>query len=394
MISMRILCGTFSLAIVGSFVALSTDANAQPTNTAAAAGGAWANVGTGNYTTGQLTTETGGTPGQSAPPYFDTSFGVMDETGTAWFTGNDLSAQQFVQSQVFGDLGAASPSPAPWGLAGPPASGDPNARFYNYGYGGTTAGSNFPTTAAEQRSITVNHWNNTNPDAGGTAAVGQQVFVPTSAKISIDFGFGGDEMFFDMIGGNSGQQSKFTASVEQLASYTINGIGAYTGGASGGLTYTASMQNNDAGPGGAYQAAQWGLGGGGGAVGFDTFGTRTWNGTTLNSATQGIPPNSIGTAISEITGMVDMISIGAGSVEENGGSFAVDFDSSAELTNFIRDFGNADGRVSFGPGMLGAITYEVNYDVWEVTAIPEPGPSMFLLSASLVVLGRRRRRSV
>lgn len=386
MISSRIVCGVLSIA--AAFAFCPALAVAQPTNTSAASGGIWTNVGTGIYNTGQVTTETGGIPGQTAAPYFDTSFGVMNETGTAWFTGNDLSAQQFIQSQVFGDLGSAAPSPAPFGLGAPPASGDPNARFYNYGYGGTTAGSNFPGTATEQRSVSVNHWTNTNPDAGGTAAIGQQVFVPTSAKISIELGWGGDEMFFDVIGGNSGDQSKFTATIDQLASYTINGIGAYTGSASGDLSYTASMQNNDAGPGGAYQAGQWGIGG----TAFDISGTRTWNGTTLGTPTQGIPANSIGTAISEVTGMVDMVSISPIDVIENGGILSVDFDSTATLTSFLRDFGNADGRVSYGPGMQGSLTYEVTYDVWEVSSVvPEPSSVTIFAFGGLALISRRRR---
>ena len=378
------------VAIVTAMISLPTLVIAQPSSSTVS-NGEWTNVGTGLYDTGVLTTDAGGIAGQTSGPYFDTSFGVMNEAGTPWFTGNDLLAQQYVQQQAFGNLGSASPSPNPWGHAGPPAVGDPAARHYNYGYGGTTAGSNFPTIAAEKRSITVNHWNNTNPDSVIMAAIGQQVYIPASATLEIDMGWGGDEMLFDMIGGLSGPQSKFRATVDQNASYDINGTGSYTGGASGEIIYSASMQDFDAGPGNAYRSGRWGLGPSSDA--FDTSGSRTWEGTTLSTVTQGIPPNSIGTAISEITGAADVINLTSSNIIENGGTFSIDFESTAELISFVREFGEADGRVSFGPGMQGSISYRVNYDIWEVTptAVPEPGSAAILVGLAMFVAQRRRR---
>lgn len=369
---------------------------AQPTNTTLPPGGSWVASGTGTYSTGTLNTETGGSPGQTAPPYFDTSFGVMDEPQTPWFTGNDLSAQQFIQKQVFGDLGAAAPSPAPWGFAGPPPAGDSQQRFYNYGYGGTTAGSNFPMGITEQRSLTVPHWNNPSPDAGGVGSAGQVVCIPVSAKITIGMGWGGDEMFLDIIGGDSGQQSNFMISTDIDAAYTINGTGAYTGSANGEILYNADIQNNDAGPGGAYQAGSWGLNNGGtaGAIGFNTGGSMTWNGTTVTPVSGGIPANSIGTAISEVTGMDDMYTLTAADVVDTGGSFSVDFDGAAMITSIVRNFGNADARASLGPGMAGTVTYEVQYEHWTIEVVPEPSAISLLLVAMMpaVTFLRRRRR--
>ena len=82
------------VAITTALISLPTLVIAQPTSTTVA-NGEWTNVGSGLYDTGVLTTDAGGIAGQTSGPYFDTSFGVMNEAGTPWFTGNDLLAQQF-----------------------------------------------------------------------------------------------------------------------------------------------------------------------------------------------------------------------------------------------------------------------------------------------------------
>ena len=95
---------------------------AAPALTTLPAGAFWQLNGTSNYDTGLQSTERGGENGQLVPPFNDTSFGVMNEAATPWFTGNDQSAQQYIQNQVFGNFGTSSP-PGPAG-----------ARFFNFGY--------------------------------------------------------------------------------------------------------------------------------------------------------------------------------------------------------------------------------------------------------------------
>ena len=376
-----------SLSIVLTLLA-SGISQAQPVNTTLPAGWSWVNLGNASYDTGNLTTDSGGVPGQTSPPYSDTSFGIMNEPSTPWFTGNDLSSQQFIQLQDFGDLGAASPSPAPWGFASAPPAGDSQQRFYNYGYQGTIAGSNFPAAATEQRTISVPHWNNANPDAGGVAVGSQEVWIPVSAKISVDVGWGGDEMYFDMIGGGSGPETQYKVTVDHDTSYSITGAGAYTGGSSGEIVYTASVQNLDAGP-GAYQAANWGQGPTSNA--FDVSGMMSWDTTTGSPVTQGIPENSIGTSIFDLTGMREMTIISSMDVIDNGGTFDVVFDSTATLLNILRVSGIADGRFSYGPGMFGQVQYTVEYERY-LAMVPEPGGLVLLASCWLLNPMRGRRR--
>lgn len=170
-------------------VANSLDA-ATPVLTMLPVGYTWDLSGTNAYDTTSLQTERGGTNGQGSGPYNDTSFGVMNEAGTPWNTGNDFSNQQFVQNQFAGNFGTNSP-PGPGG-----------ARFYNDGTPSvatvnttspaTSGGGNFPGNALENRSVSLTNWNNTNPDTATTATPGQVIFVPTAAYIKTTRGFGAD----------------------------------------------------------------------------------------------------------------------------------------------------------------------------------------------------------
>jgi hypothetical protein len=349
--------------------ALVSAAIAQPTNTTLPGGGGWSWVPVpamnGTYDTGLQGTPRGGAAGQTVGPFTDTSYGVMDETGTPWFTGSDQSAQQYVQRQLFGNFGTAG------------ASG----RFFNSGFGGTTSGSNFPRAATEQRSATLNHWNNSNPDAGGVASFGQVVFVPVSATLSIGNGFGADEMLLRIIGGNSGQRSQFfiDGTLNQSASTTA--FGGITNNAQ--IRVNAIVQANDAGP-GSYDVA-WGYGASNPSQvnlsrsgGIDAVFV---NGAFVQDPSQGIPPNSVGYSFTQNFNVLSTL-------VQNGGSFSVLFNASAEINNLVRNSGNADARAQMGPGMEGTARLVVQWQAFR--AIPTPGAAALLGLGTLAMTRRRR----
>lgn len=354
---------TSALAVV----AIASAAIAQPVNTALPGGG-WSWVAepslSGTYDTGLQGTPRGGAAGQTVGPFTDTSYGVMDETGTPWFTGGDQSAQQYVQRQIFGNFGTSG------------ASG----RFFNSGFGGTTAGSNFPRTASEQRSASLNHWNNTNPDAGGVASFGQVVYVPVAATLSIGNGFGADEMLLRIIGGGSGRSQFFVdGTLNQSASTTA--FGGITNNAQ--IRVNAVVQANNAGSGN-YDVA-WGYGASNQSqvtvTRVGSIDAVFANGAFVQDPGQGIGANSVGYSFTQNFNVLSTL-------VQNGGSFSVVFNGSAEINNLVRDNGNADARAQMGPGMEGTARLVVQWQAFR--AIPTPG-SAALLGLGTLVIARRRR---
>jgi hypothetical protein len=355
-------------------------ATAQPTNTTLPSGWSWDNLGSNVFDTGTVGTPRGGGNGQTTGPFTDTSFGVMNEPGTPWFTGGDLSSQQLIQRQIFGNIGT---------------NGAPGFRNFNFGYTGpngptiagpinTTNGSNFPFTAAERRSVTLNHWNNTNPDAGGVATFGQIVWVPTAAVLNVGQGWGGDDMIIRAIGGGAGQTTRVRvdANIDIAASTT----------AFGGLTSSGNRINvngistfNDPASLGNYDMP-WGfnvgLAAGQISLTRDVSDAVFKNGVFIGDPQAGLSPNSVG------AGITDSFNVLA-SLVQTGGTFSVQFDSSAEL--FIsRQFGNADARAQMGPGMEGNASLVVTYTAYR--AVPAPASAALLGLGGLVAA--RRRRSV
>jgi hypothetical protein len=357
-------------AFCGGAVILASVAGAQPTNTTLPGGWSWQSIPGGVYDTGLQGTKRGGFNGQAVGPFNDTSFGVMDETGTPWFDGSDLSAQQYVQRQVFGNFGTGSP-PGPAG-----------ARFYNFGYQGTTPGSNFPRTGAEQRSVSLNHWNNAFPDAGGVATFGQVVYVPVSATLTSGIGWGADEMLMKFIGGTSGQRSKFFVDATLNASFTSAAFGGINS-TGNSIRVNAIVEANNAGPGnydvawgyGASNAAQVSLSRSGG---IDAVFVE---GQFVADPSQGIPANSVGYAFSKNYNVLS-------SLVQNGSSFSLTYDANADINNLVRDFGTADARASMGPGFEGTARLVVEWQAFR--AIPTPG-GVALAMGGLVLAARRRR---
>lgn len=359
-----------SLIALSAVAIAAGTAVAVPTNTTLPMGFSWQPAPGGVYDTGLAGTPRGGFNTQANPPFQDTSFGVMNEPGTPWFTGGDLSAQQYVQRQVFGNFGTAVP-PAPAGF-----------RYYNFGYGGTMDGRNFPRTANEARGISLNHWNNPFPDAGGVATLGQVVYVPVAATLTAGLGWGGDEMLLRIIGGVSGQRSQFfvDATLEAAMSTTAFGGLALNNNR---IRVNAVVQANDGGP-GSYDVA-WGYGATN-APQVTVNRVDNLDGVFVNNAFvqnpgQGIPANSVGHGFSRD---FDVLA----NLVQTGGSFNLGFTSSADINNLVRDFGDADARAQIGPGFEGTARLVVRWEAF--VAIPTPGSAALLALGGLVASRRKR----
>ncbi len=361
-----------SSLVVVAVSALAGSAMAVPVNTVLPGGWTWQSVGTGSYDTGLQGTPRGGSNGQTVGPFTDTSFGVMDEVGTPWFTGGDVSAQQYVQRQLFGNFGTSSP-PGPSG-----------ARYYNFGYGSTSAGSNFPSTATEQRSVTLNHWNNTAPDAGGVASFGQVVRVPVAARLVVGLGWGADEMLLRVIGGTSNARSQFFVDATLSAGFFSSAFGGITN-LNNSIRVNAIVQGNNAGS-GSYDIG-WGYGvtnsSGNPSVtrsgGLDAVFVE---GQFVDDPSQGIGSNSVGYGFSRT---YDVLSL----LVQTGGTFSINYSASANINNLVRDFGDADARASMGPGYEGNARLIVEWA--EFRAVPTPG-AMVLMGLGGLMAARRRRR--
>ena len=322
--------------------------SAQPVNTTLPPGWSWQPAGSATYDTGLVGTKRGGFNGQTTPPFNDTSFGVMDEPGTPWFDDSDLTAQQYVQKQMFGNFGTSSP-PGPSGF-----------RFFNFGYQMTGFGSNFPNTAIENRTITLNHWNNPNPDAGGVAIAGQVVNVPTSATFTGGLGFGADELIVKAIGGNNGGTTRVVVGL------TISGI--WQTAAFGGIQnldnaifLTVRTTFNDPGPafGNYDMPIGFGVGLGDGQIDRVHSGTVLDQNVNVGVPGQGIAANSTGFGFNDSYNVLP-------SILQDGSSFLVAFSANA-LTDLSRTFGFADARASAGPGLEGNARLVVEYQTWRAT---------------------------
>ncbi len=355
-----------------SALAVAAAASATPTNTTLPGGWSWQPLAGGTYDSGVVGTPRGGFDTQTVPPFLDTSYGVMNESGTPWFTGNDLSAQQYVQTQLFGNFGTGSP-PGPSG-----------SRFYNTGYQSTAPGSNFPSTAAERRSVSVNHWNNPFPDAGGVASLNQIIYVPVSASLVVGQGFGADEMQILAIGGGNGQTSRFRADANIRSSWATSAFGGLAN-ANNVINVNGITTVNDPGSAFGFYNVPWGFGSPSASGQIDLFragggGFILDEGVNIGAPGQGIPANSIGVGLSDTYNVLS-------SILQDGSSFSITFDSSAEIF-LSREFGSADARASMGPGMEGNARLIVQWAAFQ--AVPAPG-SAALLALSGLLAARRRR---
>jgi hypothetical protein len=342
MLSSRTCVALTALAVI------SASAAAQPVNTTLPPGWTWQAAGTGTYDTGLLGTKKGGFNGQTTPPFNDTSFGVMDETGAPWFDGSDLSAQQYVQKQIFGNFGTSSP-PGPSGF-----------RFYNFGYQMTAAGSNFPDLAVESRAVTVNHWSNPLPDAGGVATAGQVVNVPTAATFTGGIGFGADELLIKAIGGINANTTRVRASLVVFTDWSTPFASIINSDNS--VIHTAETSFND--PGAAFGSYDlpygYGVGLGPGQINITRTGQVIDQSLNVGTPGQGTATNSVG------VGFVDSYNV-LPAILQDGSSFVVTYNGRA-IPSISRIFGNADARISAGPGLEGNARLVVEWQAWRATA--------------------------
>lgn len=343
-------------------------ASAAPTNTSLQSGWSWQAIGGGTYDSGLVGTKRGGTNGQAAGPYSDTSFGIMNEQGTPWYDGSDLSAQQYVQNQVFGNYGTSAP-PGPAGT-----------RYYNFGFNGTNAGQNFSRATTERRSLSLNHWNNPFKDLGGTATFGQVVWVPVSARLVVGQGFGADEMLLKGIGGNGGGTSKFDITSQISSGFSTAAFGGLSN-TNNRIVLGSSVEFFDPGSLGNYDMAfGFGVPLTPGQISLTNFGTVADEGQVVGFAGQGLTPNSVGVGLSDT---YDVLA----SLLQDGSAFSLTFDASAAI-DIARVFGNADARASMGPGMEGNARLVVQWEAFQ--AVPTPGALALLGLAGLGAARRRR----
>lgn len=338
-----------SAVAAASVVALAAaSASAQPVNTTLPSGWTWQPVGSFAYDTGLVGTSRGGFNGQTTPPFNDTSFGIMDEVGAPWFDGSDLSAQQYVQRQIFGNFGTSSP-PGPAGF-----------RYFNFGYQMTAAGSNFPPSGIESRNITLNHWFNPLPDSGGVATLGQIVNVPTAATFTSGLGFGADELVVKAIGGVNANTTRVVVGLTISAIWQTAAFGGIQN-LDNAIFYTARTTFND--PGAAFgnydMPFGFGVGLGNGQIDLVRTGTVLDQNTVVGTPAQGIVPNSTGVGFTDTYNVLS-------SILQDGSPFLVQYSGNA-LVDISRTFGNADARASAGPGLEGNARLVVEYRAWRAT---------------------------
>lgn len=303
-----------------------------------APGYTWQPISTGTYTTGPQ--RTGCKTGSGSCGTNDSSFG-LDIQCPPDLPSTTVPGCSYVQKQIFGNFGTTT---NPDGLA----------LANNPGCGGTAANSNWPSSSTATRRITLNEWTNPNPaSAIPNGSTSGMICIPTSARIIIDdgsscdgSGVGADELRFLVVGGNSGGQSTFNIT----ANYQLNWSSTHYGGSgsTGPQTVTQNLVVNDAGNGNNYD---WAL----------QQTNQSWY-----FPSPGNNVASFGTSLQQT------FNVPVGSITQTGGSFSIDFTATASLDLTRVPGGNADARVTMGPGFHGRARYVVDYQCWQIVAKPLP----------------------
>lgn len=310
---------------------------AQPAVTLAP-GYSWQPVSTSTYTTGPQ--RTGCKSGGGSCGTNDSSFG-LDAQCPPDLPTSVTPGCSYVQKQIFGNFGTNT---NPDGLA----------LANNPGCGGTASNSNWPSSSTATRRVTLTEWTNPNPaSAIPNGATSGMVCIPTAARIIIDdgspcdgSGVGADELRLLVIGGNSGQQSTFNIT----ANYQLNWSSSHYGGSgsTGPQTVAQNLVVNDAGSGNSYD---WAL----------QQTNQSWY-----FPSPGNNVASFGTPLQQT------FNVPVGSITQTGGSFSIDFTASASVDVTRVPGGNADARVTMGPGFHGRARYVVDYQCWQIVANPLP----------------------
>ena len=310
---------------------------AQPALTPAP-GYSWQPVSTNTYTTGPQ--RTGCKTGSGSCGTNDSSFG-LDVQCPPDLPSTTVSGCSYVQKQIFGNYGTST---NPDGLA----------LANNPGCDGTSPNSNWPSSSLSARRINLTEWTNPNPaSALANGATSGMVCIPTAARIIIDdgspcdgSGVGADELRFLVIGGNSGQQSNFNITANYQLHWSSSNYGG--SGTTGPQTITQNLVVNDAGNGNSYD---WAL----------QQTNKSWY-----FPSPGNNVASFGTSLQQT------FNVPVGSINQAGGSFFINFTATASIDVTRAPGGNADARVTMGPGFHGRARYVVDYQCWQIVANPLP----------------------
>lgn len=328
---------------------------AQPSSTPAP-GHEWIMDGNMMYSNGPFTTENASGnstidcgSGSTATTCgdMDTSFGWDNQCAATPSTVVGTPGANFVQAQAFGNIGTTNNLE----LIAVPC---------NPGVGGTNPNENWPGATLETRRITLTNWDNLFPDAAvADGATEGTVWIPTSASlIFLDDGVGdgtgagADELKFLVIGGNGGQCSSWDITAEYNLSIDA---GPYSGivGTENKIdeTINQSLSNvPDAGSGNTYHATDDNIH----SSGCGTFQGKSWY------FPGGTNTGSFGTGYIETFDILSMLI-------EDGSAFNVDFTSNQSIS-LSRTSGNADAKVTMGPGMGGKVQLVIEYEIWIIQA--------------------------
>lgn len=260
-------------------------------------------------------------------------------TGKSWFkiTSATYTSTAENTGDVNGDTRFALP------LSSAVSNGCPTIqvqRFASPGSGPCNA-ENATISSTQSRKVTLNAWTNSNPVSG--VAVGAStgiIWSPTSAKIKIlgGTGAGGSDATFTVIGGNGGNnRTKLVGTTFWSIGWADSRFAQSGSGAEGNFVF-----NNDD----------------------PTFGMSEPGGGNPNNVKNVGPAGNAYT--SEMIIPLNNAQLGAG------GTTDVTFTANVGIRDFRRDFGNADGRMGFNPGMKGEAQIEVVYDIFEIRNNPQP----------------------
>lgn len=346
------------------FFAISSIAFSQPSITPPA-GKQWVSAGVRTYTSGPLLT--GGASGNTTMTCNgssvattcgsnDTSFGWNIQCASTPGTTLGTPGAPFIQAQKYGNIGTNNNSLA--GLAVP----------CNPGVGGTSAGTNWPTSTSETRRVTLTNWKNDYPEVAGV----DKVCIAKSAVLRFrddgvgnGTGAGADELRLTIVGGTAGACASWKIDYSYNLAISVSGAYGSISGVNGtkiNQTVTQNLSNIPAaGSGNAYNAT-------------DNVNHSASCGSFQSSVNSWYFPSGTNTA-SFGTGYTNTHNI-LSSLVTNGSTFDVDFTSQQSIAiDRTATSGSGDGgdaRATGGPGMGGKVELVVEYECWIASSIATP----------------------
>jgi len=284
----------------------------------------------------------------------DTSTGANVQCSTVPWSVVGTPGASFIQHQRYGNTGTCNNTYAD--LAVP----------CNPGVGSTSSGSNWPSTTSETRRITMNNWNNTNPESAISALplasrTSGTVWLPTSATLRFrddgignGTGVGGDEFRLTMVGGDNNTCSSWNITATWQLDIDVPAYSSVSGtkinnGISQSLTNVPNAVND---PYHATNNANHTCCSGGCSF-QSTVNSWYFLGNT-NTASSG---NGFAQGFNILPTLV-----------QNGSTFNVDFKGIFSISIDRFNASSGDARASMGPGMGGKVELEVIYQIWNIQA--------------------------